>query len=56
LRNRTTELGDKVTGFTSIIDTFKREFKDAINFKDKVLIQLKDFEVLLSEYKALSET
>ena len=56
LKNRTNELGDKVTGFTAIIDTFKREFKDAINFKDKVQVQLKDFETLLSEYKGLSET
>jgi len=45
-----------VATFNSIIDTFKREFKDAVNFKDKVLVQLKDFEALLAEYKSLSET
>lgn len=56
LKNRTSELSDKVASFTSIIDTFKREFKDAINFKDKVHVQLKDFEALLSEYKGISET
>jgi len=56
LKDRTNELGDKVKGFTAIIEPFRREFKDAINFKDNVQVQLKDFESLLSEYKGLSET
>lgn len=48
-------MGDRVQGFTSIIETFKREFKDVVIFKDKVLVQLKDFEALLQEYSSTTE-